>query len=130
MPQTIAKKAAKKAAAKRTPGRALASVRATDDVLDLDAVGAEGTPFPFTIGGKRYEVCDLNDLPIEVVEAADSGGVQAIREAIKFGFGADDPTNSEAMDNWTSFSLNRLSIRQATALFLNWLSHSGLKQGE
>lgn len=108
------------------------------DVLDLDALDGEAKPFPFIMGGEKFELCDLNDLDIRVVNAADSGDVEAIKNAIRYGLG-DTPdedmvdgqeVDEDAREAWEMFNANRLTIRKADRLFRAWLANSTLEQGE
>jgi hypothetical protein len=129
MPGSTRPASARKTA--KSAARTLAAIPDLNaDALDLDAISNVGTPYPVVLGGTRYELCDLNDLPIEIVELADTGNVQAIKNAIRLGLGDDGSPDSEGADIWLSFSANRFTIRQAEALFVGWLGHSGMNPGE
>jgi hypothetical protein len=123
-----------KKTAKKTASGNVRQLHATagTSALNLDTLGGSVDPYPFVLGGQTYELSDLNDLPIDLIEAADTGDVQAIRNAIRYGLGDDGTPDAAELGkaNWLMFSSNRLTIRQANALFVGWLEHSGLKQGE
>lgn len=102
-------------------------------VLDLDAI-EPGPPFRLVFGGRPYQLCDLNDLPVEIVQAADSGDLDAILTALRLGLGdaegATDEERAAAREEWSIFHANTLTLRKANVLFMKWLAHSGLSQGE
>lgn len=88
--------------------------------LDLDAVADAYEPLPFKIGGKWYQAANLNLLDYRLVEAADSGRLDALSDILQAAVG----------DQWPEVSKNRLGMGVLQTLFLEMLSHAGLRQGE
>lgn len=95
--------------------------------LDLDAVsvGAAARAYPFRLGGVSYRLLCLEDLPIEVAEAADTGDIGAVRQAIECGL-----VGNEDGAAYESFMSAKPGIRQLVMLFEGWLAHSQAKPGE
>ena len=93
------------------------------DVFDLDAAEAEAarSRFPFRYGGREWSLAHLADLDWRVVARADTGDMEAVREAVRDGLGADQHAEFEQL---------RQPVSAMTALFDRWLTHSGLRPGE
>ena len=92
------------------------------DVFDLDAVAAEATkePFRFRFGGREWSLAHLSDIDWRVVARADTGDLDAVREAVSSGLG----------DQFAEFDQLPQPISMMTVLFDRWLAHSGLAAGE
>lgn len=115
----------RKTAPAKAAARTLKAVDRTPVALDLDAI-EPGEPYAFRFLGDVWTICDLGDLDMEIIGAADTGDLEAIKTAIQYGFMAIDETGERG----TEFASHPLSIRKATALFEGWLEHSGLRPGE
>jgi hypothetical protein len=125
-------------AAKSAKPRKLAAVGSSREAFNLDELtGGDG--FTFVLGGEDYKLCDLGDIDLNVVAVADTGNLEGILVAIRYGLGdaPDDEleergeeVDEAARERWLSFSKGRKSLRQANALFEEWVRISGLRQGE
>jgi hypothetical protein len=134
MANTVKPKPAKKAAGPRK----LAAVGNTREVFSLDELtGGDG--FTFELGGEEYALCDLGDIDLNVVAVADTGNLEGILIAIRYGLGdaPDDElarrgeaVDEHARERWQSFERARKSLRQTNTLFEEWVRISGLRQGE
>lgn len=90
--------------------------------FDLDAVEAEtsGDPFEFVFGGRSYTLPHMQDVDRSVLDVADQGDLEAMKQAFKSGLG----------DDFDEFDAQPMKLRSLNALFEAWLEHSGLKPGE
>ena len=118
--------------------RKLAAVGSTREVFNLDELtGGDG--FTFELRGEEYTLCDLGDIDLNVVAVADTGNLDGILLAVRYGLGdapdeeleaREEPVDEQARERWLTFNRNRKSLRQANTLFEEWVRRSGLRQGE
>lgn len=115
------------------------SVGPVADELDLRTIEG-GEPFAFThTDGDRYTLRNLGDIDLKIVEVADTGNLDDILLAVRYGLGDKTDDDYAALDEevdpgpralWTAFRAGALSIRGATALFETWAAKSGLRMGK
>ena len=105
-----------------------------DGVFNLNAVAAEAQadPFVFEYGpavdndpdGNVWRLAPILDLDYRLVERADGGEVDAVREVISDRMEAAEP------GQWKRFDRLDLGIGLLDKLFAAWLDHNGMKPGE
>lgn len=105
-----------------------------DGVFNLNAVAAEAQqdPFVFEYGppvdgdpdGNVWRLAPILDLDYRLVERADGGEVEAVREVIS------DRMETAEQGQWKRFDKLDLGIGLLDKLFAAWLDHNGLKPGE
>lgn len=93
------------------------------DVFDLDAVAAEETkePLRFTWHGQEWTLAHMTGIDWRVIEQANTGDIDAIRKAVRYGMGDEQADRFDALPQ---------PIAAMTALFRRWLDHNGLTEGE
>lgn len=95
----------------------------SDDVFDLDAVAAEETkePLRFTWHGQEWTLAHMTGMDWRVIESANSGDIDAIRKAFRYGMGEEQAARFDELPQ---------PIAAMTKLFGRWLDHNGLTEGE
>jgi hypothetical protein len=116
------------------PGQRPADHYRDDGVFNLNAVAAEAQadPFVFEYGpavegdpdGNVWQLAPILDLDYRLVERADSGEVEAVRQVIS------DRMEAAEQGQWKRFDRLDLGIGLLDKLFAAWLDHNGLKPGE
>lgn len=93
------------------------------EVFDLDAVAAEETkePLRFRWQGREWTLAHMTGVDWRVVELANTGDMEAIRKAFRYGMGEEQYAEFEKVPQ---------PIAAMTALFRQWLRHNGLTEGE
>lgn|SRR5690625_414068 len=93
----------------------------TDPALNLDTLELEGQPWPFVLGGKRYEV-DPQQLDWQVVmDAMEAGNEGDLRRMFRLVLGEED---------WESFAATKLPWPKFQKLATGLFTHLGNALGD
>lgn len=99
------------------------------EIFDLDAAIAEATgePFQFRYAGRDWAMCAPGLVPLDMLDAAESGTLDPVKEVLRFAFDQID----ESGDTWREFdAVPNKSVSAYNELFKKWMAEGGFVPGE